>query len=235
MCQSFMRGGRSESEHIRGSGMSSIGTARDHVSPPGLVSDCRLMLRYALKDAFELPVELIEQIAQLDVLLKQSGFAPISDIDERLVFGDRSLAVDALAGRLFPERVGSGCSPPDSYDAVARILMVHAGLSKVIAPASALTLQASEPPTGKHRFFGGMPLIVKAAALASFVSALLFVVTADLIADGTSSGNDAPPVERATLAVPQRSVHANVNGPTQQMENTQSNSGYSSSVGTRQR
>jgi len=176
--------------------MSSMMKIDDNATVPGLVSDCRLMLRYALKDGFELSSDLLDQIAQLDSLLKQFAFAPISDVDERLVPGDTPQVAGQATGSLVPERAASADSTPSQIGAVGQILKVHAGLSKVIAPTTALTLQASEPPPGKHRFFGGMPLIVKAAASASLACALLFVGSAGIIEERAATGNTLPIVQK---------------------------------------
>jgi hypothetical protein len=135
------------------------------VSGAGYLSDCRLMLRFALKTALDIPQALVDDIAKLDLLLEKTGQRAIADIGWPRA---TTTADDATARPDMP--------------ATELIITVHKELSKVIAPATALSLQTSEPPPGRHRFLGGMPLVVKAANFAALVCAVGFVLTAAPIA-----------------------------------------------------
>jgi hypothetical protein len=135
------------------------------VSGAGYLSDCRLMLRFALKTALDIPQTLVDDIAKLDFLLEKAGHRAIADIDLPRA---TATADDAAARSDMP--------------ATDLIIRVHKELSKAIAPATALSLQTSEPPPGRHRFLGGMPLVVKAANFAALLCAIGFVLTAAPIA-----------------------------------------------------
>jgi hypothetical protein len=129
---------------------------------PGLVSDCRLMLAYAMKNAFVVTGGLAREIAGLDAALLERGARPISAVNPMLV------------ARL-PE-------PPAGAPSLQEtILHVHTALSALIAPTTALTIQISEPPPGRSRIFGGMPLLVKAAVAVAVASALVVVASASMI------------------------------------------------------
>jgi len=124
-----------------------------------LLSDCRLMLRFARKEARTIPAELSADIGRLDSILKHLGLPAVSTIPEDLI----------------PDidKTGSG----EALSPTELILKVHGALSQIVAPATAQSLQVSEPPPGKHRFLGGMPLLVKAAAWIAIICALGFVMT----------------------------------------------------------
>ena|SRR5947207_358918 len=121
-----------------------------------VLSDCRLMLKFARKEARTIPAELIADVARLDSLLKSLGLPSVSAVPERLI----------------PEVGSSPAASPTEL-----ILKIHSALSQVVAPATAQSLQVSEPPPGRHRFLGGMPLLVKIAAWVALGSAIGFVMT----------------------------------------------------------
>jgi hypothetical protein len=127
------------------------------------ISECRLMLRFARENNRALPEELLLDIATLDTSLVAREQRPISDLDPSLIGGP-------------PPRTGNEAS------LTHLVLKVHAALSDIVAPATALSLQVSEPPPGRHRFMGGMPLIVKGAALVALLAAVAFVGSAGYLA-----------------------------------------------------
>src|SRR5213595_2637880 len=89
---------------------------------PDLLSDCRLMLRYARKNAIDLPATLVRDVARLDATLVKLKLAPLSDIDQALI-----------------EAGEQASPPPDDIVSISElVLRVHEDLSKVIAPATAL-------------------------------------------------------------------------------------------------
>ena len=152
---------------------------------PDLLSDCRLMLRYARKNAIDLPGTLVRDVARLDATLVKLKLAPLSDIDQALI---------EAGGPAAP------AAPGDIVSISELVLRVHEDLSKVIAPATALSLQTSEPPPGRHRFLGGMPLVVKAAALAALANAVAFVISAGGLAQQAATEKTVAGTPLATAA-----------------------------------
>ena len=157
---------------------------------PGLLSDCRLMLSFARKNAFIVPATLMREIAWLDSVLKRSGIGPLSSISSQLV---SSIDANDVKPRYrVPATVrshgstvaGDAAGPADASDGLSPeevILDVHAQLSTLISPTTALSLQTSEPPPGKTRIFGGMPPLVTRVILVAVFSAVVFVVSALMI------------------------------------------------------
>ncbi|REG59311.1 hypothetical protein B0G80_2047 [Paraburkholderia sp. BL6669N2] len=231
-----------------------------------LLSDCRIMLRFATKNGLQLSEQLMHDVAELDMRLVSLNKEPIVFIDKTLIesdlYGPRSrpvlsqeqpvVARPAGTGPLpddtpsdiptspneanFPhsEDVGSdvgGPTPADSPTEIQHrgeanhsateaakirpvgisrpsvvpdkealhsadltsvnakpfttvtelVLRVQAELSLAIAPATAVSLLTSEPPPGRHKLLGGMPLLVKWAAGAALCSALVFAITSAII------------------------------------------------------
>src|SRR2546425_1754412 len=102
-------------------------------SGPDLLSDCRLMLRFARKEARTIPIELSADIARLDSILKHLGLPAVSTIPEKLIPDIEKTGAEGSIAPLSPTEL---------------ILKIHAGLSQVVAPATAQSLQVSEPPPG---------------------------------------------------------------------------------------
>jgi hypothetical protein len=123
---------------------------------PDLLSDCQIMLRFALKEGLTLPNELRHDVAALDQHLVKMQLTPIS----------------AMPSVLF-----AAPSATESLSSNELLLQVHGALSQVIAPATALTLQVSEPPPGKRQFLGGLPVLVKRASWVALACAAGFVLT----------------------------------------------------------
>ncbi|NHZ33334.1 hypothetical protein [Massilia rubra] len=145
-----------------------------NVATPDLVCDCRRMLRYASKNGMLLVEQLVNDIAKLDSILVDKRMEPVSDVAQALV-APWSGAADAGSA-------DAGRTTPGPVNAQVLLLMVHQELSALITPATALTLAVSEPSPGKHRLMGGVPLVVKGAALVAVICALLFMTTAHLLA-----------------------------------------------------
>ena len=127
-----------------------------------LLSDCRLMLKFARKEARTIPAELTSDIARLDSILKHLGLPSVSTVPQKLIPDIEKAEAEGATVQLSPTEL---------------VLKIHGALSQVVAPATAQSLQVSEPPPGRHRFLGGMPLLVKIAAWVAIVSALGFVMT----------------------------------------------------------
>ncbi len=149
------------------------------------------MLRFALKEGLPLSDDLRDNIGELDRVLVTQGLSsdPIAAIPTKLISMDQ------------PTKV-AGTAPEEATPALpigAFILKIHAELSRVVAPATALTLQASEPPPGKHHFLGGMPTLVKAAAVTATICAFGFVATS-IIPAAKDAARSATPTSTAVAA-----------------------------------
>jgi hypothetical protein len=103
-----------------------------------LLSDCSLMLRYALDESCRLPADLIKDIATVDALLKSKGKDPLSDIPPELV-----------------KESPKGSPAAESID--DNLMRVHNALSDLVAPATALSLRETDP----ELVWFGMPRIVQ--------------------------------------------------------------------------
>jgi len=133
-----------------------------------LISECRLMLRFARESGGELPPALEHDIAQLDTLLTQQGLPTIIDIPPQLVRDNK--VADPPA------------PPPTEKPWKELLLSVHGQLSKAIAPATVLSLIATQPSSGTRGFWDGMPRVVQLAAGIALISAIGFAVSASFIA-----------------------------------------------------
>lgn len=174
----------------------------ESLESPGLLSDCRLMLSYARKNGFELPADLLHEISWLDGVLSMLNISPISAISTALI---TVLTREEIAKGFQPRATIPGSpaaippNPPD-VDVVTQaagglspeemVLKIHARLSTLIAPTTALSLQTSEPPPGKVHMFGGMPPLVQNIIWVALASAFFFIVSAAFIAHeaGTAKG-----------------------------------------------
>lgn len=148
---------------------------------PDLISDCRLMLSYARKNSFILHPELLHEIAWLDSVLKGLAIPPVSLIAPQLVWpiepsSGQPLYVRETVADAAPSVATAGMAPEEV------ILDIHSQLSQLIAPTTSLSLQTSEPPSGKRHIFGGMPPLVQAVIMVAFVSAISFAISASQIA-----------------------------------------------------
>jgi mannitol-specific phosphotransferase system IIBC component len=74
---------------------------------------------------------------------------------------------------------------------------VHGALSKLVAPATALTLRATEALPGKKSVLSRMPLIVQFAAVAAVISAIGFVVSSTALTRMTMEEKEAVTQEAA--------------------------------------
>ncbi len=148
-----------------------------------LLTDCRIMLQFGLKEARIFPDALLHDIAILDRGLKKKSLPIVSAIPDVLVSDE---AVDPAGAAVDLEEL---------------LLKVHAGLSKVVAPATALTLETSEPAPSRWRMFGGTPWIVKAAIPTALICAFIFVGTTAMIGQtGTSPAEAAEAAGKAAAA-----------------------------------
>jgi hypothetical protein len=156
------------------------------------------MLRFARESGVDLPPELTQDIAALDELLQKLGLPPVSELPTDLL-------------RTFPPPPSTGDAP--KLSGTQLVLKVHGALSRIVAPATALTLHATEPAPGKNGVFARMPKIVKWAAGAAIASALGFVLSAALIAAKDAAEEAKKPDTTAHAPVtPPSTPGANVGG-----------------------
>jgi len=115
-----------------------------------LLSDCSLMLRYALDESCQLSADLMKDVTAVDALLKSKGRDPLSDIPPDLV-----------------------SEPPATTDSIDTILMrVHNTLSDLVAPATALSLRETDP----ELVWFGMPSIVQWAICGAAIFLVWFLI-----------------------------------------------------------
>ncbi len=153
---------------------------------PDILSDCRVMLRFALREGLVLTEELRGDVACLDRALTSCGLAPLSGLPKELINNRPTVAVSQTTEEQSATDTAVSADGAENHPILARFqissdelaIKVHMELSKVVAPATPLTLQISEPAPGKWRPFGGMPLLVKGAAYMALVFAFGFVLTA---------------------------------------------------------
>ena len=182
-----------------------------------LVADCRLMLSFARKNGFVLPLPLLHQVGWLDSVLRALEMDPISHVSPQLVW---PLDLAAGAPLYVPHMPAADAAdpPPAGLTPEEVILDVHARLSVLIAPTTALSLLTSEPPAGKRHIFGGMPPIVQMIIIVAFVSAICFVISASQIAgksqrwklrrDAAEAASAASPASAASAAPPGTAARA---------------------------
>ncbi len=154
---------------------------RSNGQQAGLVPDCRLMLSFARKNGFVLPLPLLHEIAWLDSVLRALEMEPVSRVASELIW-----PIDLKAGAplYFAHEPATDPNEPPVAGLTPEevVLDMHGKLSLLIAPTTALSLQTSEPPAGKRHIFGGMPPLVQVVILVAFVSAICFVISASQIA-----------------------------------------------------
>jgi hypothetical protein len=131
-----------------------------------LLDDCRMMLRFAVKEGVEPDDSLQSNIAALDALLCEVPLSPISEVPAKLLTGPAEKTKNNI-----------GSAPAERQKVIELVLKVHAGLAKLVSPATPETLRATQPPPGRQRLLGGMPLIVKGTIYAALVCLLGFLVT----------------------------------------------------------
>ena len=161
-----------------------------------LLDDCRMMLRFAFKESVDPDQSLQNDIAVLDALLYQIPLPTISEVPPSLL----GIAIEN-------RKNDSGQGPMERAKIVELVLKVHAGLSRLVAPATPETLRATQPPPGRQRLLGGMPLIIKGTICAALVCLLGFLLTVPKPpprpASGVRSPTPSPTPAQSTSGAPQ--------------------------------
>lgn len=189
---------------------------------PDLLGDCRIMLRFAREAGAELPPESRHDIGELDEILLQLGQPAVSELPAAFFAEAKAAAAAAgVSAPALPQATGAAAgAQPDAGAREAQrgaaspttpgyrtqlVLKVHGALSKLVAPATALTLRATEPPPGNKSVFSRMPRVVKLAAFAALLSAIGFVVSSAFIAKqaakptGSSQEQSKPAADAAPV------------------------------------
>jgi hypothetical protein len=138
-----------------------------------LLSDCSLMLRYALDESCQIPQSVVQDIAKADALLIAAGKDPLSDTSPDVL----KLQVITV-------------SSPDAIDDI--LLRIHNALSNLVSPATALSLRETDPDV----VWFGMPRIVQSAIVgaALFLIWFLFAVPKPQLPKPTSTQSTATPI-----------------------------------------
>jgi hypothetical protein len=137
------------------------------------LDDCRMMLRFAVKEGREPPAALRSDIAALEGLLSGEGLRAISELPKPFLGLVAAAAAGAKPNAI---AVAEGVIPPAPVNPMELLLNVHAGLAALIAPATPETLRATQPPPGKG-WFGGIPGVVRLAMGAAVVCLVGFLMT----------------------------------------------------------
>lgn len=142
-----------------------------------LLSDCSLMLRYALDESCQISQELVRDIEKADALLIKAGKDPLSDTSADL------LKLQAAA-----------TTSEDAIDVI--LLRIHNGLSNLVAPATALSLRETDPDV----VWFGMPAIVQWAICGAcfFLIWFLLAVPKPELPKPTSHQSSPTPTPTAT-------------------------------------
>jgi hypothetical protein len=175
-----------------------------------VLSDCRLMLRYALDEGCQISDELSKDIAKIDAALIQVSRDPLSEIPSELIQKAQSTAQDqqpqAQQG-VAPQpgakdqqpQAQQGAEPiptptptPTSKSLSEVIMRVHNALSDLVAPATAQSLRATDPAIVSW----GLPWIAKLAIFGALLSTVSFILAVSK-PKMDSSGNTAsgPPAQ----------------------------------------
>lgn len=122
----------------------------------------------------------------------QAGTPPDPVPSSLLELGETSVVVTPPAPvPSSPEDIDVAPPAADGLSPEEMVLKVHAELSTLIAPTTALSLQTSEPPPGKAHMFGGMPPLVQNIIWVALASAFFFIVSAAFIAHEAGTAKDA--------------------------------------------
>ena len=175
---------------------------------PNLVSDCRLMLRQALREGLELPTALQSDLSELDRSLSRCGLPTLSHLPGCL-FGDKAPGLQPVAvqtadtaaldsctslggvttanaappgdsGIGVPrDQAGSDAATMPANDVLLLLYGVHGALVRVVSPATVASLLATEPRAGHERsFFASTPQVIRLAAGLAALCAVGYVLTA---------------------------------------------------------
>jgi hypothetical protein len=202
----------------------------DRMKQRTVLSDCVVMLRYALDESCRLPTALIDDIAKIDAILVAARDEPLSERPESLLKSKpqppktsaedakpqdavaapppapaqaqpqapqqpEAAKAEAEAAKAQPETQGT-----DSVDQL--LLRIHNGLSDLVAPATALSLRATDPDI----VLWGLPWIAQFAIIGALISTVLFILAVPKPQPATTqksaAGSATASVSPATASTP---------------------------------
>ena len=144
-----------------------------------VLSDCRLMLRYALDEGCRISDQLAKDIAAIDTALIAAGRESLSEVPRDLL------------------QKANESSPPAAINDL--ILNVHNALADLVAPATAQSLRATDPAVVSL----GLPWIAKVAILGALVctgSFLYFIKKEEALRNPPPQSNTASAQPSATAS-----------------------------------
>ena len=133
-----------------------------------MLSDCRLMLRYALDESCRIPLQLGHDIAKVDAFLIAAEMEPLSEVPLNAIKAVAASENERLAAMLPKQEVENDSAPETINDIV---LGVHNTLSDLVAPATAQSLRATDPDI----VWFGLPPLAKFAIIGAIVCTGFFV------------------------------------------------------------
>lgn len=144
-----------------------------------VLSDCVVMLRYALDESCPLSESLIDDVAKVDAILIAAGDDPLSERPASLLHQQTDIA--------------------DEKEGIDQLLLrVHNALSNLVSPATALSLRATDPELVKW----GLPYIAKFAIVGALLSTLGFILSVAKPAAKTGQTSAAPTSSASAQATP---------------------------------
>jgi hypothetical protein len=168
------------------------------------LDDCRMMLRFAVKEGREPAAALRSDLAALEGLLSGQRLRSISELPEAF------LGLVASAGpKPNTTAVGEGITPLAPVNPMELLLKVHAQLAALIAPATPETLRATQPPPGKG-WFGGIPGVVRLAMGAAVICLVGFLIT---VPPSPQTSNAPETNKEKTAAAPTPSTTPSATSP----------------------
>jgi len=165
--------------------------------PADMIQDCRVMLRYALRESKDIPDSLLQSIAKLDHQLGQMELEPLSDVPLRILVNqtksdvskpDELIGANALGAEPpvqplnvdpaepVPAPVAGQTNAFTNGDTLELLLGVYAGLSKVVVPATAQTLMVTEATGPRWWPLRTLPFMVQFASVTALISAMMFTI-----------------------------------------------------------
>lgn len=192
-----------------------------------VLSDCIVMLRYALDEGCALSDKLISDIAAIDAILIEAGDDPLSERPFNLRKIKTPPADPTKVAEVSARELSGGVQGRDAGPAVAApiapagddkgaavinqpavanangganpdelLLRIHNGLSSLVAPATAISLRATDPDVVKY----GLPWIAKIALAGALISTFIFIIAVSNPRPGSNAGPPSTPGPAGTAS-----------------------------------
>ena len=138
---------------------------------------CRAMLDVVQEQGIEIPPELIAKVIALDTILVKNGIDPVARITGTKPGASLLDRPDGAPPQAPPEQGSAG-----TQSAAQLYHEVFAALSKLIRPANAITVFSTDGRAPNPPFWASLPPLLKFAGITAVVSAMVFVVSAGMMA-----------------------------------------------------